>query len=281
MGKRRQRPEGRLTPAEEKRMRQWRTCGVLALILVAAIGGIALVIRLFHRDHPHLPPPHGGVIVSVGEDHMHVEALVEKGNALKLYTYGADLNTGLEVESQMLTAQVSRQGVGESVPVLLIPVPQAGDSKGKTSQFAGKLPREFWGQPLTVRIPVIQVAGKQLTVDVALPASDRERGGDLNEAEEKSLYFTPGGKYTEADIQANGNTTAPRKYQAFRPNHDERLKPGDRICPVTGLKSDPKCLWIVSGKTYEFCCPPCIDEFVRRAKERPAMVEEPDKYLNR
>ncbi len=281
MGKRRRRQEGRLISAEEKRMRQWRACGLAALILVAGTVVVAVVIRLFLGDHPHRPAPHGGVIVSVGEDHFHVEAVVEKGYVLKLYTYGADVDKPLEVESQMLTAQVSRHGEEQAVPVVLVPVPKAGEAKDKTSQFAGKLPRALWGQPLTVRIAGMRVAGKELPLDIPKVGGEDEPGGDLTEAEEKTLYLTPGGKYTEADIKANGKTTASQKYREFRPGHEELLKPGDRTCPVTRNKSNPACTWIIGGKTYEFCCPPCIDEFVRRAKEQPETIESPEKYVNR
>ena len=56
-------------------------------------------------------------------------------------------------------------------------------------------------------------------------------------------------------------------------------KPGDKICPITDTKANPKCTWIVGGKTYQFCCPPCIDEFVRLAKENPDKVKDPEEYV--
>ena len=36
--------------------------------------------------------------------------------------------------------------------------------------------------------------------------------------------------------------------------------------------------WIVGGKPYEFCCPPCVDEFVKMAKETPGDIKEPETY---
>jgi YHS domain-containing protein len=50
---------------------------------------------------------------------------------------------------------------------------------------------------------------------------------------------------------------------------------------VTLTKANPKCAWIVGGKTYEFCCPPCVDEFVKTAKEQPAEIKEPEDYVKK
>jgi hypothetical protein len=97
----------------------------------------------------------------------------------------------------------------------------------------------------------------------------------------RPLYFVPGGKYTAADIEANGRTTASEKYRGFRSNHDFAPAPGDRVCPVTRTKADPRCTWTVNGTVYQFCCPPCIDEFVRTAKERPDHIREPGAYVRR
>jgi hypothetical protein len=35
----------------------------------------------------------------------------------------------------------------------------------------------------------------------------------------------------------------------------------------------------VGGKQYMFCCPPCIDEFVKLAKEHPEQVRDPAGYV--
>ena len=35
------------------------------------------------------------------------------------------------------------------------------------------------------------------------------------------------------------------------------------------------------GKTYEFCCPPCVDEFVRMAKETPDQIKAPEMYVKK
>ncbi len=55
-------------------------------------------------------------------------------------------------------------------------------------------------------------------------------------------------------------------------------KPGEKICPITLTKANAKVAWIVGGKTYEFCCPPCVDEFVKMAKTDPDSVKAPEEY---
>jgi YHS domain-containing protein len=97
--------------------------------------------------------------------------------------------------------------------------------------------------------------------------------------EERQLYLTPGGKYTEADIKANGNVTASQKFKGVVSKHDAKPKPGDRICPVSMTKANPDFTWIVNGKPYQFCCPPCVDEFVKGAKERPDELQDPDVFI--
>ena len=287
MAKRRQ----RLSSAEDKRMRQWRGCGVLSLAVVVALVGLYVAVRLLRReppaeDHPHRLSAHGGVIVSLGDDedgHYHVEAVVEKGGVLKLYTFGGDADQVLEVETQTLTARVSPEGSGEPVPMALMPVPQPGDAEGKSSQFVGKLPEELWGKPLRVSVPGIAIAGKGFQLDFTTASAPHGHGSDphAHAEEEEKLLLTPGGKYTDADIKANGSVTASQKYQEFKSSHDMKPRPGEKICPITRTKANPKCTWVVSGKTYEFCCPPCIDEFVRRAKEKPQTIKEPENYVKK
>jgi YHS domain-containing protein len=61
--------------------------------------------------------------------------------------------------------------------------------------------------------------------------------------------------------------------------HDMAPMPGDFICPVTLTKANPKVEWQIDGKKYLFCCPPCVDEFVRMAKEEPDSLKAPGDYV--
>jgi YHS domain-containing protein len=81
------------------------------------------------------------------------------------------------------------------------------------------------------------------------------------------------------DIAANGQTTAVQKYGSQMSMHNAHPKPGDRICPITDTVSNPKFSWIISGRKYQFCCPPCVEEFVKQAKEKPESIKAPESYV--
>ena len=98
-------------------------------------------------------------------------------------------------------------------------------------------------------------------------------------SEERSLYLSPAGGYSLADIEANGNVLPSEKFRDFRPQHDFRPQPGDHLCPITRTKAHRECTWIVGGQAYEFCCPPCIAEFIRQAKEQPEHIRPPEAYV--
>ena len=234
-------------------------------------------------EHGHKSGTHGGIIVEIGRDNYHAEAVFEKGGTLRLYTLGKDEAKVQEVESQILTAYVKPEGATESAPFTLKPVPQPGDAAGQTSQFVGALPKELAGQRVEVTIPSIRIGGDRFRLGFASASESHDEGMPAKVAaeEERKLYLTPGGKYTEADIKANGNVTASEKFKGFKATHDLRPKPGEKICPVTLTKANPKCTWIVGGKNYEFCCPPCVDEFVKTAKEQPAEIKEPEDYVKK
>jgi hypothetical protein len=111
------------------------------------------------------------------------------------------------------------------------------------------------------------------------PAAGKAMPAALSDAEERELFHEPAGKYTSADIAANGPQLPAEKYRQFRASHNFRPQPGDRLCPVTRTKANSQCTWIVNGETYEFCCPPCIPEFVRLAKTAPREIEPAATYV--
>ncbi len=234
-------------------------------------------------EHEHLPGAHGGTIVQIGQDNYHAEAVFEKGGGIRLYMLGKDEAKVVDVENQTLTAYIKAEGDSASAKMLLEPDPQMGDAEGKTSLFVGTLPSELEGQSLEITIPSITIAGERFRFGFASSTSghDTEMPAKVADEEETALYLTAGGKYTEADIEANGRMTASAKFKGFRAAHDLNPKVGEQICPVTLTKANPKCTWIIGGKTYEFCCPPCIDEFVILAKEEPAEVKEPEQYVKK
>src|SRR5262249_18461368 len=157
----------------------------------------------------------------------------------------------------------------------------------KTSQFVGRFPHELDGQKLEVTLPSLRVAGERFRVSISNRAEEENGGHEEpgaaknDDEEERRLYLTPGGKYTAGDIQANGKRTASEKFRGALASHDLKPKPGDRICPITLTKANPKFTWVVNGKSYQFCCPPCIDEFVKEAKEKPHELKDPEEYVKK
>lgn len=236
-------------------------------------------------EHPHIPGAHGGIIVPIGADSYHAEAVVEKSGSLRLLLLGKDESRIQEVDIQPIKAFIKATNETDAAPIELVAVPQDGDAEGKTSQFVGQLPEAVLGKPIDVTIPNLRIGGERFRVgfstaveantaqhDAAMPAS-------ISTVEEQDLYLTPGGKYTEADIKANGNVIASKKFKGMMSAHNMNPEKGERICPVTLTKSNPKFTWVINGKPYEFCCPPCVDEYVRMAKENPEQLKDPDQFI--
>ncbi len=233
------------------------------------------------EDHAHKPGSHGGIIIPIGSDSYHAEAVIEKGGEFRLLMLGKDESRIQEVEIQPIKAYVKVVGQPDAVPIELIAKQQEGDSAGQTSQFVGSLAEEMRGKALDVTIPNIRINAERFRIGFTTLSAvhEEEMPASLPAAEEQALYLTPGGKYTEADIQANGKMTASQKFKGVMSSHDMKPKPGDRICPVTLTKANAKFTWVIDGKPYLFCCPPCVDEFVKTAKEQPDEIKPPDSYV--
>jgi hypothetical protein len=232
-------------------------------------------------EHVHKAGGHGGLVVEIGRDNYHAEVVFDNNGVLRVYTLGKDEAVVIEVESQELTAFARTDGAAEAVELTLRPERRPGDAEGKTSQFVGTLPNELRGKRVEVTVPSIRIDGVRYRFAFSSSAAGHEENMPppvAGEAERR-LYLTPGGLYTETDIKANGSVTASEKYRGQMPTHDAHPKSGDRICPISGTLANPKFAWVVNGKTYLFCCPPCIDEFVQKAKEHPERIKEPGEYV--
>jgi hypothetical protein len=232
-------------------------------------------------EHAHKPGRHGGTVVEIGKDNYHAEAVFEKAGLVRLYLLGKDEARVEEVELQELPAYARAAGDSSAVEFTLKPAPRTDDTKGKTSVFEGTLPAEVRERAVEVTVPSIRIGGGRFRFAFASPAPAHAMPRPVLSARAKKLYLTPGGKYTQADIRANGEQTARQKYGDEMSVHDAHPQPGDRICPISQTKANPKFTWVVDGKTYEFCCTPCIDEFVRTAKEKPAEIKLPGDYVQK
>ena len=246
----------------------------------ATAPGAAVPTTKSDGEHGHKPTAHGGIVVPIGSDSYHAEAVFEKGGVLRLFTLGANEAAVLEVEAQPLTGYVKAEGGTESESFVLAPKPQPGDKPGMTSLFVGHLPKDVAGKKVEVTIPSIRIGTERFRVAFKSVPDAGEHGmpSKVADDDERKLYLTPGGKYTEADIKANGGVVASAKFKGLKAEHDLKPKAGEKICPVTLTKANPKFSWVIDGKTYEFCCPPCVDEFVALAKEKPDEIKPPEEY---
>jgi hypothetical protein len=272
-----------------------RTGSVLSILIITAAlmaagctnstnpGPAATATEAKASEHGHKPGQHGGTIVEIGRDNYHAEAVFGDNGSIQLYMLGKDEAQVHEVEAQTLTAHAKAEGDTKGVEITLKPHPRKDDSAGKTSVFAGTLPEALRDKRVEVTVPTIRIDGGRFRfafrnyVEGQHAAMPKPAASD----KVKKLYLTPGGKYTAADIKANGNTTAREKYGDELTDHDDKPQKGDKICPISKTKANPKFTWVVGGKTYEFCCPPCIDEFVKTAKEKPDRIKEPGDYVQK
>jgi hypothetical protein len=236
-------------------------------------------------EHGHEKGSHGGIIVSLGRDSYHIEAIIAQGGELRLYTLGNDESRVIEVVAQKLSGFAKHASGGESMPLEIVPQPQPGDTEGKTSLFVAQLPSTLVGQSIEVTIPSITIGEERFRLGFSTEAEAHNAHADpampakATDDAERELYLTPGGIYTQSDIEANGKVTASQRFVNFESKHDLKPKKGDKICPVTLTKANPECTWIVGGKSYEFCCPPCVDEFVSLAKTKPEEIKAPEAYI--
>lgn len=234
-------------------------------------------------EHEHGTGANGGLIVPLGRESYHVEPVFEPEGVLRLYLLGADETRVQEAERQTLKAFVKAAGGRETVAMEIVAEPQEGDAAETTSRFKGVLPESLRDGPVEVMIPNLRINGERFRVGFssAPPAGHEDAAMPAPLADDASaaLFLTPGGRYTEADIEANGRVTAKQKFKTFMARHDMHPKPGDRICPITETRANPACAWVIGGKTYLFCCPPCVEEFVRMAKESPDQIKDPEAYV--
>lgn len=239
------------------------------------------------EDHP------GGIHVAIAQGRYFAEAMFHQGGTMHLFLFGKEIHRVLEAEEQTITAYVRVVGTKTFSTFTLKADPMPGDTEGYTSRFVGEVPKEMWDQPLEISIPSITLAGKRYHFAFQTIESPHGGSGHGNDAatamptstvegeSERQLYLTPGGLYTQADIEANGRMTASEKFKNFNSAHDMNPKPGDKICPITFTKANPRCAWIINGQSYEFCCPPCVEEFVKLAKEEPKAVKPPGEYVKK
>jgi hypothetical protein len=223
--------------------------------------------------------PHGGPLAEWGREEYHLEFTVDHGKQeATVYVYDGNVKGPKPIPAQPLTLTL-KQPV---VTIALEARPQAGDPAGSASRFAGTHAALAEEHQLAGSISGM-ANGKPYAGDFAESAhaghAEEQTQADAPTAREVALFLTPGGIYTSADIETNGKVVPSVKFKGLSWSHDDDLKPGDKVCPVTANKADPQCAWVVNGKAYEFCCPPCLEKFVGWAKNTPEKVKPPEQYV--
>ena len=233
-----------------------------------------------HRD----VAAHSAKVQSFGDNP--VEASLSPSGRLTIHFYGVK-ERQLEPFDADVPPEASLLVTGEdSVPIALSARPYPGEPKGMSSRFVGETETKPGAVGLMLTVPYqgrtyrVQWRPEQLPPG-AVEGGDAGMPAALGSDAAQKLFLTPGGGYTQADIDANGRTTASAKFGNQMSAHNSHPRPGDRICPISDTAASPKFAWIVGGKTYTFCCPPCVEEFVRKAKETPEKIKSPEEYVKK
>lgn len=259
----------------------------LALALVAAIGcGKANAPKPATKTaakvdaHP-TAGPHGGQLIEWGNEEYHIELVMDpKTKEATAYVLDESAMKLKPIQAATLTLVLKLE---PPVTVMLAAKPDAGAAAGQSSRFVGT--HDALSQDKLFEGAVSGTVGgtpysgkfKQKKAHANHAGMPEGVGGTPEEAE---LFLKPGGIYTADDIKANGSVVPSVKFKGISWPHDDG-KPGDRVCPVTANKADDRCAWVVNGKTYTFCCTPCLDKFLKWAKQTPEKIKEPGDYIQK
>jgi len=243
---------------------------------------------------PHKEGPNGGTVFDLGKHHAEFTVDHDKKECMVVVLNGDEKNIkplAVAAKEFTLTTKEAKTKAGKVVPPMTITLLPKDAKDGKASKFVGTDPgignvAEFAGTVIG------EIDGKPSSGEFkeeehdekkALGAKDEHGRAVIAapEGEEAEIYLKPGGIYTAADIKANGDTTVSVKYKDLKVLHDLKPVVGDRLCPVTLTKANPKLKWVIGGKTYTFCCPPCVEELVTLAKTNPEEVKAPETYIKK
>jgi len=227
-----------------------------------------------------------GDVLALGDGRHHVQLLAQEDQQIALLLSGASATVPAEMAQRPVDAYIEAENAAQAIPITFVPAPLPGDTPGMTSHLTAKLPEGIRaGGGLRVTVPEIQLEDQRYRISMVKKQEKTAHAPQMPEkvadAEELELYLTPGGIYTEADIEANGRLTASQRFLGFRSAHDDAPQVGDLLCPITSTKAHVECTWVVAGETYGFCCPPCVDEFVTWAKNEPERILPLSAYVKR
>ena len=79
--------------------------------------------KIVDPEHPHKPGSHGGIIIPIGSDSYHAEAVIEVGGDFRLMMLGKDESRIQEVEVQPVKAYAKAVGDPDSTAIEMTAVP--------------------------------------------------------------------------------------------------------------------------------------------------------------
>lgn len=237
--------------------------------------------------HVHGVGPNGGIVFELGKYHAEFTVDHDKKECTVLMLSSDEKNPQpikVDAKELMLTTKETKTADGKLISRLTIKLLPKVDALAKGSSifvgsdanlsnivnFAGMVIGEIDGKPSQGEFKEEKEGHGHAGTQTATSNSS---------GREAALFLTPGGIYTAADIEKNGQVVPSVKFQGISWAHDDDLKKGDKVCPVTDNKADAQCTWYVNGKKYEFCCPPCLEKFVNWAKTQPDKVKPPEAYV--
>lgn len=272
--------------------------GALCFCIFSAVSVLAWRYLIAKPTNGHEDKKHehkalfGGRVASIGEHH--VEIVVAQTGRVRAYIMGREEGLRVAIPTSKLQGEVFEEERSGSQPLTLEAMPAKGEAQGTASLFEGELPTKLQGtfHRLALDVPLqgklyrahftseeSHTAGDTHEGEPAMP--QKIGGGSTISPIERDLFLKPGGTYTLADIAANGQKTSTEKFKGFMAKHNMNPQKGARICPITMTAANPQVAWVIGGKTYTFCCPPCVDEFLTRAKKSHKPLPSPETFIKR
>lgn len=233
------------------------------------------------HDHPD-KGPHGGPLAD-WDDTYHGELVVDHdAKTVSVYILDDKAKKAPEVDAARFTKVNVSVPAADKLVVELKHDPKKSGADGIA--FIGS--NDFFGkkEKFTAEVTCVVVDDKGKNPKPFRDKVDydpKEVGDKKKSASLREYYLKPGGVYTAADIEANGNMPATEKLVGIVHKEQAALKSGDKICPISKKKAQPECSWVVQGQKYEFCCPPCVDRFVRYAHDEPGKIKDASAYVHK
>lgn len=213
--------------------------------------------------------PHGGVIVE-WEEIYHAEFTVDHAaKQTTVYVLDEKAKKAPKIAADKITkVRLSLKNVKPVLTIELKHDAKLSDDKGIA--FVGNHEQLSKEEPIEGVIDA-NIDGKPFSGDFKYKPADKAKTAAV-----RKYYTQPGGIYTAADIKKNGT----EKLKDLGLEHLDP-KPGDKTCPVTGSKAHKEYTWVAQGQDYEFCCPPCLDTFLRWAHNNPEKIKNANDYVQK